>query len=41
MIKGQRFRIMSILTPTSHVTPEELLTLPDGKSYELVDGNPK
>jgi Uma2 family endonuclease len=29
---------MSILTPPTPVTPEDLLSLPDGKSYELVDG---
>jgi|SRR5579871_3028802 len=29
---------MSILTPPTLVTPEDLLSLPDGDSYELVDG---
>ena len=29
---------MTILTPTALVTPEELLTMPDSVSYELVDG---
>ena len=28
---------MSILTPPIPITPEDLLSLPDGKSYELVD----
>jgi Uma2 family endonuclease len=29
---------MSILSPTSTVTPEELLAMPDGIEFELVDG---
>jgi Uma2 family endonuclease len=29
---------MSILSPTSTVTPEELLAMPDGVDFELVDG---
>ena len=30
---------MSLITPTAPVTPEELLSLPDSKAFELVGGN--
>src|SRR5947207_2724138 len=29
---------MSVLTPSTEITPEELLELPDAVNYELVDG---
>jgi len=29
---------MSLLTPSTSVTPDDLLSLPDAKGYELVDG---
>jgi len=29
---------MSIATPPRQYTPEDLLTMPDGDLYELVDG---
>ena len=30
---------MSTITTTTRYTPEDLLRMPDGKRYELVDGN--
>ena len=29
---------MTVLAPQRRHTPEELLTMPDGQHYELVDG---